>query len=111
MHFDVHNAIFRNRLYLLLVDPTGTKALTKPASVINKLLASCNIAFVFLNSCDTAKVDGPSSACLVRAFTDAGINTVVGISHELTGTTAKCLVRAFYLRLFSTNGSDPFEAL
>ncbi|KAK2684165.1 hypothetical protein RAB80_002111 [Fusarium oxysporum f. sp. vasinfectum] len=57
------------------------------------------------------KVDGPAAACLVRTFTQAGINTAVGISHKLTGTAAKCLVRAFYLNLFSRTAPDFFQAI
>ncbi|KAH7208383.1 hypothetical protein BKA60DRAFT_652737 [Fusarium oxysporum] len=87
------------------------KAHAKQASVVGSLLASCKIEFVFLNSCESAKVDGPAAACLVRTFTQAGINTAVGMSHKLTGTAAKCLVRAFYLNLFSRTAPDFFQAI
>ncbi|EXA32686.1 hypothetical protein FOVG_16190 [Fusarium oxysporum f. sp. pisi HDV247] len=111
VHFDVHGAILRDRSYLLFLDPTGEKAHAKQASVVGKLLASCKIEFVFLNSCESAKVDGPAAACLVRTFTQVGINTAVGMSHKLTGTAAKCLVRAFYLNLFSRTAPDFFQAI
>ena len=107
VHFDVHGSVQQRNgiaipcLHFTPENPKrDSRSILVPAAVVGKSLSQYGVRFVFLNACDSARLDQDQSACLARVLVEKGIHTSLGMCFKLTNSAAECFVRAFYHHLF-----------
>ncbi len=93
-----------NMGYLLFEDPEGKQALIT-AETLGDMLNRQKVGLIVLSACQSAKVAGEDAMGSVAArLTDAGIPSVLAMTHSVLVTTARELFAKFYQRLVRGEG-------
>jgi tetratricopeptide (TPR) repeat protein len=104
LHFDGHGVYDRAHGLgaLCFEDAKDAAKLTKRASqninadALAALISGYRIPLVFLDACQSARVDDDPTASVAAKLLEAGVTSVVAMSHSVLVETARRFVAAFY---------------
>jgi hypothetical protein len=102
VHFDMHGSVKESEAYIHFLSGSGKKTFLQNSANVGKMLARNHVTTVFLNACESGYLGGEPKACFAGGLIDAGVPSVMAMSHSLTNTAASIIVSKFYTSLLNT---------
>ncbi|KAK6525841.1 hypothetical protein TWF281_010885 [Arthrobotrys megalospora] len=105
VHLDVHGKVNENNAFIYLVsDKDPLSMTTYEASRLGKLFSDKKIPLVILNACKSAKSSSSLKTNLAATLVRQGIGCVIGMTFDLTVSSAPVIVPTLYQQLFRSRG-------